>query len=133
MAVLDASFVTDALVVGGAHGTAVQRRLAEVRQAHAPHVLGVEVVSALRGLHHGGQVSHAVSMAALDRLAALRVALHTFAPFQARIWELRANATPYDAWYLAVAEAVGEPLLTTDRKLAAVPGVRCAVEVVRAT
>jgi predicted nucleic acid-binding protein len=49
----------------------------------------------------------------------------------ARCWELRDNLTPYDASYVALAEALGCPLITTDARLSGSPGIRCAVEVLR--
>jgi len=51
------------------------------------------------------------------------------APLLERCWELRANLTVYDAAYVALAELIDAPLLTADAKLASVPGVTCAVEV----
>jgi len=36
----------------------------------------------------------------------------------------------YDACYVALAEAIGCPLLTADQRLAAAPGPRCPIEVV---
>ena len=50
-------------------------------------------------------------------------------PLMERCWELRANVTAYDAVYVALAEAIGAPLITADRKLANAAGVRCDVEV----
>lgn len=47
-----------------------------------------------------------------------------------RVWELRKNVTAYDAAYLALAEALDAPLLTTDEKLARSTGHRARVEVV---
>jgi predicted nucleic acid-binding protein len=47
-----------------------------------------------------------------------------------RIWELRHNLTAYDAAYVALAEALGAPLLTRDRRIAAAPGHRARVELV---
>ena len=47
-----------------------------------------------------------------------------------RAWELRANATVYDAVYVALAELLDAPLVTADGKLARAPGIRCDVEVV---
>jgi predicted nucleic acid-binding protein len=46
-----------------------------------------------------------------------------------RIWELRDNATPYDAAYLAWAEALAVPVLTADAKLVGIPSVSCEVRV----
>lgn len=45
-----------------------------------------------------------------------------------RAFELRANVTPYDAGYVALAEALDCPLWTADRRLAEAPGPRCSVE-----
>lgn len=130
MSVLDASLLTDALVVGRPNGEAARVRLATRRIWHAPQLLPVEVLSAIRGLLLGGHIDAAVASVAQERLARTRVRLHPFAPFHERIWQLRANATAYDAWYLALAERLDAPLVTTDPKLAKVPGARCAVEVV---
>ena len=49
-------------------------------------------------------------------------------PLIARCWELRHNVTAYDASYVALAEALGVPLLTADARLANAPGIRCEVE-----
>jgi predicted nucleic acid-binding protein len=46
-----------------------------------------------------------------------------------RIWELRENLTAYDAAYIALAEALDAPLVTTDARLARASGIRAAVEV----
>jgi predicted nucleic acid-binding protein len=58
-------------------------------------------------------------------LVDLRVDLFAYEPFAARIWELRRNLSAYDAWYIAVAEAVEAPLATLDRRLSGSPGVGC--------
>jgi predicted nucleic acid-binding protein len=44
-----------------------------------------------------------------------------------RAWELRGNITTYDAWYVALAEALQAPLITSDERLQQVPGPRCSV------
>ncbi|MDQ6837883.1 MAG: VapC toxin family PIN domain ribonuclease, partial [Actinomycetota bacterium] len=45
-------------------------------------------------------------------------------------WELRANVRAWDAAYVALAEALSATLITLDGRLAAVPGLRCRIEVV---
>ena len=58
----------------------------------------------------------------------LRRYAHT--PLLERIFELRDNATAYDAAYLALAEELDAPLLTRDDALRAVPDCSADVEVV---
>jgi predicted nucleic acid-binding protein len=130
--VCDASFLADAFLVDGSLAERALDRLARSRRWHAPHVLPAEVTSVCRRLVGADQVDVGVAAAALDRLERMRLDLHAFAPCRERVWQLRDNATAYDAWYLALAERLGEPLVTTDNKLAQVPGVRCDVEVIGA-
>jgi predicted nucleic acid-binding protein len=47
--------------------------------------------------------------------------------FSDRVWELRANLTVYDAWYVALAEWLATDLVTADGRLAQASGPRCAV------
>jgi len=52
---------------------------------------------------------------------------YPFEPFSRRVWELRANLTVYDAWYVALAEWLGTDLLTADERLAASAGPLCPI------
>ena len=63
--------------------------------------------------------------AAYRNLLQLDIKLFPFAPFAGRIWELRANLTSYDAWYVALAEALSRPLATLDKKINRAAGVKC--------
>jgi predicted nucleic acid-binding protein len=47
-----------------------------------------------------------------------------------RAWELRETVRGPDAMYVALAEALGTTLLTTDGRLAAASGPTCPIEVV---
>jgi predicted nucleic acid-binding protein len=47
-----------------------------------------------------------------------------------RAWDLRNNLTPYDAMYVALAEALDAPLLTRDKRLAASAGHHARIELV---
>jgi predicted nucleic acid-binding protein len=44
------------------------------------------------------------------------------------MWSLRGRVTAYDAAYVALATALEIPLVTTDRKLAKLPDLPCAIE-----
>ena len=46
------------------------------------------------------------------------------------MWALRDNLTPFDAVYVALAEALETRLLTCDRRLARAPGMARHVELV---
>ena len=55
----------------------------------------------------------------------LDIELFPFEPFASRVWELRHNVTSYDAWYVAIAEALKLPLATLDEPLSRSNGVTC--------
>jgi len=69
---------------------------------------------------------------ALEDLADLGLRRYPHRRLLPRIWELRHNLTAYDAAYVALAEALGAPLVTRDRRLAAAAAIesRAAIEVV---
>jgi predicted nucleic acid-binding protein len=122
----DASVVVAALVDGGAVGTWAEQLLASEPLA-APHLLPVEVASVLRRAVAAAELSEDVAALAHADLLELRVEHLGYASVGERVWELRQNVTPYDAWYVAVAELLGAPLATLDRRLAEAPGPRCEV------
>jgi predicted nucleic acid-binding protein len=91
----------------------------------APHLILVEATNILRRLELDGQLGRLEARAAAQDLLQLDLALVPFAPFAERIWELRANVTSHDAWYVAVAEQCDLPLATLDQRLARATGPRC--------
>jgi predicted nucleic acid-binding protein len=97
---------------------------------HRPELLPLEAGSVLRRFVLGGQLSERAAWIALGKVEALPLTLHSHRGLLARIWELRANLTVYDAAYVAVAEALGLPLVTFDSRLSRAPGLRCSVDVV---
>ena len=127
MIVVDASAMVGALV---GQDSAVGERLAREDVLHAPELLVLEVASALRRLASTHALSERGAVTALRKLADLPLFLHPHLPLVARTWELRANITPYDASYVAVAEALGLILVTSDMRLSTAPGVACTIEVV---
>jgi predicted nucleic acid-binding protein len=97
---------------------------------HVPHLFDVEVVQVIRRYWRAGEITPARGLQAIQDLADLPVTRHTHEPLIDRIWQLRANATAYDASYIALAEAMDAVLLTRDAALARVPGSKVVVEVV---
>jgi predicted nucleic acid-binding protein len=124
--VVDASVVVAALVDGGPDGRWAEQVLTSGALA-APHLLPAEVANVVRRAAQAGRVSADAATLAHADLLALRVGLFPYDPFAGRIWELRANITCCDAWYVALAEHLGCPLATLDGRLARAAGVRCAV------
>lgn len=123
--VVDASAVVAALLDDGPAGRWAREVIASERLA-APHLFEVEGSNLIRRTLARGAVERSSAAAAHRDLVRLPVRLYPFAPVAARVWELRDNLTAYDAWYVALAEAIGAAMLTLDRRLAAAPGPRCA-------
>lgn len=122
--VADASVVVAALVGRGSDGTWAAGLLESDRVA-APHLMPAEAANMLRRAGLAGDISDDVAALAHAELLALPVALFPYAPFAERVWELRGNVTAYDAWYVALAEALEAKLATLDRKLSRARGPRC--------
>jgi predicted nucleic acid-binding protein len=125
--VLDASAAIDYLVDGGERGDWVRERLPRGASLVAPHVIDLEVVSGLRRLLASADVSRRQAEDGLTDFGELRLTRYPATIFIDRIWRLRAMLTPYDAAYVALGEAVGAPLLTTDSRLARAHGHRAAI------
>ncbi|GAB2485039.1 PIN domain-containing protein [Luteococcus sediminum] len=114
MIVLDASAMVEALV-----GFAPSDKLLDLLEEdiHAPHLLDVEVTSVLRGLELGRALTRERGQRALDDYWSFAIERHELEPLSMTIWGLRHQFTSYDAAYVALAEALGCPLVTCDRKL----------------
>jgi predicted nucleic acid-binding protein len=97
---------------------------------HVPHLVDVEVTSALRRTVAAGRVTGAQGRVALQTWRRLGVTRHAVTGLLDRVWELRENLTAYDATYVALAEALDCPVVTADGRLGRAPGLRCPVTVV---
>ena len=130
MIVLDASALLE-LLLGTQQGRWVSTRIADPELAlHAPHLVDVEVLQALRRYVRERQIDQESAAAVLDDLRSLDLERHSHEPLLYRVWALRENLTAYDAVYVALAEALDTVLLTCDNKLATVPGMIGRVELV---
>jgi predicted nucleic acid-binding protein len=122
--VIDASMVVAALIDSGTDGRWGESLLTSDSLA-APHLLTAEASNILRRSALAGALSAEQASLAYSDLLDLRVELFPYAPFATRIWGLRDNVTCYDAWYVALAEALNAPLATLDLRLAKASGPRC--------
>lgn len=117
MIVLDASVVVE-LLTNGPLADSLGRDLAGRSESFiVPHLLDIEVVSAVRKLVAGQRIDSHRSEQLLTGLATLPAERYAHTPLLGRIWELRHNFTAYDAVYIALAEATGSLLYTSDAKL----------------
>jgi predicted nucleic acid-binding protein len=121
--VVDASAVVDAI----SGNSALLARL-EGEEMHGPHLLDIEVASALRRLVAGGSINDAQAGRGLSVLVKSDIHRHGHVELLPAIWALRKTLTPNDATYVALAAALKAPLVTTDHKLASAPGLPCTVE-----
>jgi predicted nucleic acid-binding protein len=124
--VADASVAVAALLHYG-----LARELLGDETLHVPHLIDAEIASGLRRLVAAERLSAAAGWSALDRWRRLGMTRHAAFGLLDRVWELRDNLTAYDANYVALAEALGCGLVTADARLAAAPGPRCSITVVR--
>jgi predicted nucleic acid-binding protein len=117
MIVLDASVVVE-LLTNSALADSLSRDLVSSGSTFiVPHLIDVEVLSALRRLVAAQRIDSHRSAELLTGLAALPAERYPHLPLRDRIWELRHNFTAYDAAYIALAEATNSVLYTCDEKL----------------
>ena len=123
-AVVDASVLVAALVDSGRDGAWAETILA-AGGLHAPELVLAETSNVLRRLESGRRISVSGAGQAFEDLMQLPMQVYPFEPFADRVWELRHNLTTYDAWYVAIAEALALPLATLDAPLTRNKSVRC--------
>lgn len=130
MIVLDASAVVAVLLDPGAER--IRERIEGPGESlHVPHLMDLEVLHALRRQALRGALSPRRGTEALEDLKNILFVRYPHTSLVERVWELRRNLTAYDATYVALAEVLDAPLLTTDRRLAQATGIRAEVELYR--
>ena len=129
MLVVDASVLFE-VVADTPHSELLRRRLADDTDQVAPHLIDAEVLAVIQAKHRRGVIDLTAASQAVDDLASWPGERWSHRPLLDRVWQLRDSVRAYDALYVALAEALDATLLTLDRRLAAAPGLRCAVEIV---
>ena len=133
MIVLDASAAIEWLLQTP-KAAAIEARLfstpGHMSRWHAPHLLDVEVAQVFRKHVANGVMSDTRSREALQDLLDLPLVRYPHDFLLPRVWDLRRNLTAYDAVYVALAEALGIPLVTCDANIAGAPGHGARVDVI---
>lgn len=127
MIVADASALVEVLAGHQPSGDLVVRLASD--ELHVPHLIDVEVLHALRVLTTRRAVRSDVADQAMRSFGELELTRYSQAPLRSRMWELRGNLSAYDAAYVALAEALDSPLVTTDGRIASIAGLGTRVEV----
>jgi len=93
----------------------------------APSVVDLEVYGVWRRLMLQGVVTASEARDGIELYSAMQIRRHEHVMLLPRVWQLRHDITVFDAAYVALAEALGVPLLTADRKLARTASRYCEV------
>jgi predicted nucleic acid-binding protein len=115
----------------GDEGLRARHRLDAEEVVCAPEIVDLEVANAWRRELRAGRLAEDRCHRALDDLTRINMARMSHRPLMSRVWELRHNLTPYDAAYVALAEALDATLLTVDGRSTRAPSLRCEVELLR--
>jgi predicted nucleic acid-binding protein len=128
--VVDASAMVDVLSGQPSRERLVAIMLDARAALHAPVTLDLELLSAARRLERADRLNATRLREFLADLAEFAVDRHRLPPLMGRVWSLRDWLRVSDGYYVSLAEALGAPLLTTDRRLARAVTDRRLVEVV---
>jgi predicted nucleic acid-binding protein len=128
--VVDASTLLEILLNTPGAARVAGRIFGAGETLHAPHLLDVEVCQVLRRYERTGELDAPRGQQAIQDLLDFPLTRYPHDVLLPRIWDLRHNATAYDAAYLALAEALGATLVTRDAALASVPARRVRIELI---
>ena len=127
-AVLDASVAVDLML--DRERSASAKRVIAGQELVAPAIIDLEVISALTRLERAGELT----AAALDntvrdwqRFPVERLPMAQLLP---AVVSLRNNVSVADAFYVALARWLLCPLITSDTRLAAAPGLGIALTII---
>lgn len=123
MLVVDTSAILAALA-GRPRIPGLSERLATDGDLHAPHLIDVELLHALRRLVWKGDISEDRAEDCCTDFGDLTIMRYPHRPLADRMWELRHNLTAYNAAFVALSEALAAPLVTCDARLLEAPGHR---------
>ncbi|MEV7678042.1 type II toxin-antitoxin system VapC family toxin [Streptomyces sp. NPDC088341] len=135
MIVIDCSALVFFLTDDGPTGQRVRKRVVEEDRLAAPHLIDYEVISALLGLARGrrGGKPKLTARALHKAMATFRdlpIDRHETLILWERVKTLSANLSAYDAQYVALAEILGVPLITSDARIERGGGAaRCEIVV----
>lgn len=129
MLIVDASCLYE-VVADTARADDVRARLAADPDHAAPSVVDVEVVSVVRRDYRLGRLDATAANQAVEDLRDWPGERFGHRQLLGRVWDLRGSIRTWDAFYVALAEALDCTLITADSRLARASGPRCTIDVV---
>lgn len=127
MLVLDTSAILDA-IAAEQPAPGLLARLSADGDFHAPHLIDIEILHALRGMVMREEITAERAADARTDFADTVLLRYPHEPLSDRIWRLRHNLTAYDAAFVALAETLEAPLITCDGRLASSSGHDAEIE-----
>lgn len=130
MSVVDASVLVPALLSPTDAGLRTRAVLSSCGTLQAPDLIDAECMSALRRLARAQRLTEKRCQQFLARLRDSHIERLPSRYLIGRAWKFRHNASAYDALYIATAELLDQPLVTSDRGLATAARNSCTVSFV---
>ncbi len=133
MIVIDCSSLVHFLLDHGTTGTRIRERVGRADALAAPGLLDYEITSAVLGLARGRRggkpkITEKEAAKAITDYQALAVDRHPTLVLWQRVRDLSHNLSAYDAHYVALAESLGVPLVTSDARIERSGAAHCAIE-----
>ena len=129
MLIVDASCLFE-VVADTPRAADIARRLVADPDQAAPEVIDVEVLGVIRSQHLRGELDGTAAGQAVADLRDWPGERFAHRWMLDRVWQLRASVRGWDAFYVALAEAMDATLLTLDARLARANGPTCRIELV---
>ncbi|WP_433272994.1 type II toxin-antitoxin system VapC family toxin [Actinosynnema sp. CS-041913] len=126
--VVDCSALIE-VVAGKVPDRELLHRLSTAIGAAAPELIDVEAMGVLRRLESRKALSRDEATTALTMVQAAPINRVPHRPLIERAWGLRHSIHAADAFYVALAEELGVPLVTCDARLAGSNGHQVDIEV----
>lgn len=133
MIVIDCSSLVHFLLDHGKIGTAIRERVSRAGTLAAPGLLDYEITSATFALARGRRgdkpkITGKEAVKAITDYQSLNLDLHPTLVLWQRVRELSDDLSVYDAHYVALAESLGVPLITSDARIERSGAARCTIE-----
>ncbi|MFJ3217019.1 type II toxin-antitoxin system VapC family toxin [Kitasatospora sp. NPDC086801] len=129
MIVIDCSALVLVLTAHSSDGELIRSRVAEAGDVYAPTLLDYEIQAALLGVQRGGKLTEKEVEKAVAAYRMLPLVKRETLPFWDGVKRLHADLSAYDAQYVALAEALGVPLITSDARIERSGAAKCEIEI----